>query len=621
MMTLAGIWIAGLTALSGCAETITAEGSFDGPAGAAVLHPETGGPFYEPVGFVTNSRDGRIWALDLKHGWFLTDDAATPFVWGAAVPTGTKRILGDVAVWAPDAERVTLFAADTANEVLVELPWVIGLEADGSPLEVTPRVSAGPTFDDADDSGDAPTLGDLRLNNGAAATEDWRIEYDGDDWKVTGSRSGLQANEARSLHPYSSDEGAISFLISGAATVGDAFTISVDRGAVEHDLGGVIQALSAAPDQSLIFASVFDRETEATRLVAFDPAGGVIRGDVPLPVGAVPYRMCADSTGDLLYVADARSPAVYEVLVDRDAPAASATRAIPTDGPVADVAWIAGEDYTHLFIAPALANRLDVYDLEVDAYRDINPYTPELDGVEVGSPITGLAASPIPVRLPEENTWGAKIEESVVAISTFEGALLLAEGSTGCLAQDSVGPYAYPNADDDFVDFGDGSNPQMLTYDELDYPVEVNPCGGVVRSEDWTATFDEAQGAWVVRGTISGEQAAVAFEDERYLSDDGELSFLILAGAAPSTDGDQFRFTTVEGVVRIQGDLDGSGAIEANEALELPARPMPFHYLAGPTGGGWDEVNRVVGVLWPLTNADKVVRVNVSTVTVENVWY
>ena len=69
----------------------------------AVLRPEEGGPFYEPIGFVTNSRSGLIHPLDLKHGWLLADDPLSPFLWGASLPTGADRILGDVVAWAQDA--------------------------------------------------------------------------------------------------------------------------------------------------------------------------------------------------------------------------------------------------------------------------------------------------------------------------------------------------------------------------------------------------------------------------------------------------------------------------------------------------------------------------------------
>lgn len=612
-------------ALGACQDTVILEPMYSGPAGAAVLHPDLGGPFTEPVGFVSNSRSGLIHALDLKHGWVLADDPAAPFLWGAAMATGADRLLGDLAVYSPTAERVTLFVADAAYEVLVEVPYVVGVDESGAPVEPTPQlVEAG--FVDADDSGDAAELLNVSLSNQAAATEQWTLEYSGGAWTVTGSRSGRQEHAAHFLAPYTTDDGSLSFTLSGTATEGDQVLLSVDTGAVEHDLGGLIQALCMLPDQSLLLASVYDRDTEQTALVAFDPAGAVVRGAVPLPEGAVPWRMSADPSGDLLYVADARSPAVYEVLLDREDPGASAVRAIETAGPVADVTWQgdASDDdggvgsYDHLFVAVAGANTVDVYDLRADGWRDVNPYTPEIDGIRVDAPVTGMAATER-TPLPEIGPGGGPLEDRVVAISTFDGQMLLVEASTGCAVQDEVGPYSILDPDGAFSGQGATSSPWLELSESDGQYIRVNPCGGIARSEDWTATFDEARGGWVVEGILSGEQATLAREDERYVSDDGAISFLIIAGANPSTDGDQFRWSTVEGLARIIGDRNGDGQVD--EVLELPARPVPFSYLAGATGGGWDPVNRKIGVLWPITNSDRVVSINVESGTIQYIWF
>ncbi len=132
------------------------------------------------------------------------------------------------------------------------------------------------------------------------------------------------------------------------------------------------------------------------------------------------------------------------------------------------------------------------------------------------------------------------------------------------------------------------------------------------------ATFDGTLGAWVVEGERAGLQENLAYEDQRYVSDEGVLSFLILAGQSPSTHGDQYAWTVYDNVVEVDGDLDRDGDID--QELELPARPVAFSYLAGPTGGGWDEVNRKTGVLWPLTDDNTVLRVNLQTAQIEVVW-
>ena len=57
------------------------------------------------------------------------------------------------------------------------------------------------------------------------------------------------------------------------------------------------------------------------------------------------------------------------------------------------------------------------------------------------------------------------------------------------------------------------------------------------------------------------------------------------------------------------------------ENIEVPGRPAAYSYLAGPDTGAWQEVNRKVGVLWPITNADEVHRVNLQSGQVEVVWH
>ena len=619
--------------LVGCQDVVALEPRYDGPSGAAVLHPDEGGPFYEPVGFVSNARSGLIHPLDLKHGWLLADDPASPFLWGAAIPTGADRILGDLAVWAPDAETVTLFVADAAFEVLLEVPYVIGVDESGYPIEATAElVKAG--FADADDSGDGAELISFSLGAGYAATESWVMTYDSGEWVVTGSRSGEQQSRARFLEPYATDDGSLTFTISGTATDGDQIQLGVDSGAIEHDLSGTVQAVTMLRDAGLLMLSVYNRNNDNTRLLAFDLAAGEIAGRIDLPDGAVPWRMSATDAGDVLYVADARGPAVYEVLLDAADPAASAVRTLPTNGPVADLAWqgepdqgVEGDEdfvagYDHLFVAVGSANIMDLYDLRADTWKDVNPYTPEIDGVFLGSPVTGIGRTLTETSLPELGPGGGNLEDRVVAVAIFEGEMLLVEASTGCVAQDSLGPYAYLDTETDFIDNGAPSNP-ILKYSEADnQSIRVNPCGGIARSEDWTATFDEVEGGWIIDGSLSGVQDALAVEDERYVSDNAAISFLILAGTSPSTDGDQIRWSTVEGIARVNGDKNGDGQLDglAGEILELPARPVPYSYLAGATGGGWDLVNQKTGVLWPITNTDVVLRVNVGSATIEITW-
>ena len=602
--------------LTGCADEIAAEPHFDGPMGLAVLHHETGGPFSEPVGFVANSRSGRITPLDLKHGRLLSDDRASSFLRASYLPTGGDRILGELAVYAPDEQTITLFVADKATGTLLEVPYIVGF--DEEPLEFEATVGE-PVFVDADGSGDTATLEGLTVRTGYTTTEDWSISYDGELWWVEGTASGDQSIRPGFDTAYFTDDRELEFTISGTATLGDRFEVSTDSGIVAHDVGGTVLALAMAPDQSALAASVYDTSLDTSSLVFFDPSDGTLLGAVDLPEGASPYRMHWDASGRL-FVSDTALSNVYEVGVDSSDITLAAVTTIETDGPSFDVAAVITEDYEHLAVAPVGASRVDLYDLASGERLRVNAFAEGTEGLDLGSPVTGIGVLPIASQVPEENEWGAQLETHAIAISLFKGELVLMEGDTGCFVQHEEGPYSYGSSTDSytFTDVGSTSDPLISTDDAEGQAVVVNECAGVASDQTWEIRFDEIEQGWWVDGSRAGEQDSLAWEDERYVSDDGDISFLILSGASPSTDGDMFSVTVDDGVLRFSGDLDRSG--ESDVYLELPGDPVGFWFDVGATGGGWDELDRRAWVLWPLTNSDAVARGRVETGIVEIIW-
>lgn len=614
-----------------CQQTGYLEGNFDGPVGVGVLHPDLGGPFYEPVAVVSNSRSGTLALLDVKHGALVADQGTAPFLSTGIVPTGRARILGDVVAWAPAVDRVQLYVADAFTRTLVELPWVVGVEDDGRLQVREPALVGEPELVDADSSGDTAAFARLELRSRYAAQEDWTFTFDGAVWQVEGSRTGALALPAQPMVPYEAEGEAFEALISGTATAGDQLRFSVDRGAVEHDLGGYIEALHALPAQGLLLASLSQPDEGLGGVVVFDLAAGAVVGSLPLPAGALPGRLSADPSGELLYIADRRAALAYEVLLDPADPAASAVRTLTMPAPLTDLAWQAGvgQDgaaFEHLFVAPLGQNRVDLYDLATDTWVDVNPWTPELDGVRLEAPVSGLGAAEHEVLTLQETEWGARVRASLVAIATSDGAMFLAHGDTGCLAWDLYGPYGR---------LADGQTPEPAPFEDeapssdawiesggsTARPVQVNPCGGLARNESWTASYVAAENSWVVRGSLSGEQQGRARTDQRYTTDGGEVSFLILSGAAPYTEGDRFNLIVSDGVARISGDTSGDGAISTGErSIEAPGRPVVTSYLAGPEGGGWDEVNRKVMAVWPITNSDNVLRVNLQSAQIDAAW-
>ncbi|MCP4919292.1 MAG: hypothetical protein GY913_20515 [Proteobacteria bacterium] len=602
-----------------CTQTQLVEGRFDGPVGVAVLHPEDGGPFYEPTAYVSNSRNGRIVQLDVKHGWLLADDPSSPFLDGQPIPTGTDRILGEIAVYAPDAENVSLFVGDSHTRTLLSVDYVQGVNDDGSLITARPVLDGEVVFEDVDGSGETTTLDQLELRTGYATTEDWVLEFDGTAWSVTGSRSGLQTLEASGLEPYATDDGSLSFVIHGAATKGDRITFSVDSGVDELDLGGVVEGLVLVPDALLVAVTSLEDGTGWVSVV--DPIVFTEVGRLPLGDTARPHRFSTDLSGDLVYISDARDALVYEVLLDAQDPDSSAVRALEMPGPVTDVAYQADSDYEHLFVGLADEAYLHVYDLSSDSWIDTNPATPGVDPMYMGTPIVGMATGLDAVLLQHGGSTGERPSERVVAVGTFEGVLSIVEGRTGCMTTDELGPYATLDDTVPFSDAGETSTPNMDANGATGRPIQVNPCGGIAVSETWTATYDGTEGNWVLEGTRTGIQEGRAWSDERYISDDAGFSFLIRSGTLPETAGDRFTFHVFDGTAEITGDTNDDGLITGTDVrMELPARPVPYSFYAGPDSDSWEAVNRKVGVLWPQTNSDTILRVNLQAAEIEAIW-
>jgi hypothetical protein len=517
------------------------------------------------------------------------------------VATGDERILDQVVAWTPSRTEVSLFANDLAFGVLVEAPYILG--KDGEPQVFDPTVTA-PVFQGAGNV----EMNDLELRRGFTTTEDWTVTYDGSTWWVIGSRSGKQERRPEMGEAYWTDRRELSFTLEGEPASGDAFTLHTDTGVVEYDFGGAILGIArwrTDKDDALLCA-LWDPTLEQGTISVFDLATRDELGRIPLPKGAQPWRFAMGDDGTTFFVADARLSAVYRVLPNLDDPATSLVETIPTPAPVVAVAHVQTDTYDHLFVAPAGTNRLELYDLATSTWLDMNPFDPET-GLDLRSPVVGMGATPEEIPLQQRsNQNGAPFEARTIPISLMDGSLVMADADTGCLEADLKGPYGVLDEDTPFADNGTPSNPVFLFDSATGDPVQVNTCGGVARNEVWTATYDQAAGNYEVEGVITGIQNNRAYEDERYVSDHGEIAFTILAGSLPTTDGDKWLIHATEGVLRIQGFTDTSGAVQS---FELPAAPTIFQYDAGPSGGGWDELDRRTYVLLPVTNSDWVIRI------------
>ncbi|NOY26086.1 MAG: hypothetical protein GXP62_09460 [Oligoflexia bacterium] len=625
-LTLSPLMLLPLAAVLASACTVTERGPFvfDSPTTSDVLRPSDGGPFDEPIGFVSNLRSGRITPLDLKHATLLSDQPTAPWLHSRGIALGDERQLGDIIVWAPADDQVRVMAVDLAHQVLVEAPYITGF---GTALELFIPTATDPVFDDADASGDTISASNLLLSTGWTTTEDWLFDYDGEKWWVTGTRSGQQSQQAYTGQPYRTDNLELSLTLQGTATAGDRLTLSTDTGVVEHDVGAMPLTLKRVPGQNLALVGTWDAATDSGALVVWDLVAQAMVGSVDLGPGSQPWAIELATVEDdvaQVYVADSSLAVVHALELNLMAPETSLLTDIDTAAPVQDVAWLSGQDYqgqpfNRLFVAPVGLNRIDLYDLDTNTWHDVNPMDDvDAAGIDLFSPVVGLDAAPDPINVQTLTQWGVWNQAAVVVATLFDGSLVMVDAATGCLVTDIQGALVDPtNTSGAFYDLGAISNPAIQTDDATGREVVTSPCGGLMRSESWTITFDGATGDWLVDGSLSGPQANRLHEDERYVSDNGGFSMLILSGPLATTDGDEFQYTSTEGVLRLNSVTDSS---TSTTTFDAPGKPLVFQYDVGPTGGGWDVLDRRTFALLPLIGNDLVLRVRLESWNVEVVW-
>lgn len=553
-------------ALASCVEEPEYEGAFVEPIAAAVLHPDEGGPFREPVGFVANAHGGLIWPLALKQGRFLTDDRTASFLRTNALPTGGGRVLSSVEVWVDADDAIRVFAGDRAYGHLVELPY-----PDSSGARFV-RVN-GP-FPGDGNTGDA-TLSRVEVKQGYTSTERWTVEYDDavEGWWVTGSRSGRQEHIARQGEAFIALKRAVGFTIEGRGDDGDTFAFDTDNGLVEHDVGGAPLVLSLAPDGTTLAIIVQDAALDRPVLRWFDLPTRAVTGEVALPPDAAPHRLAWSEAGTL-YAADAGRLAVWSIELD-----GTATEHL-MPWPTLDVDIL---DRT-LFVAPRDGREVWRYDLDAGVLLDANPHLPGLQGMAFPAPVLGLTSVPLPHLRPGSDDRGTRLSGRSVAIALHDGRVVFMEEESGCLVQDALGPRtalssSFGSSLDYDSNFDTTPNAPFLQINRHNNRhVLVSQCGGLAQPELWSMRFDRTQAAWNVFGNLSGVQQGRAFEEERYLSDDGSISFTVRSGSAPTQDGWQINFRVDAGILEAEGidDTDTEARL-----LSVPGDPVYFHYTAG----------------------------------------
>ncbi len=615
------VGVVAAAALASCRNQEPFEGRFDMPTALAVLQTEPATPFEEPIGYAASGHTGLISLLALKQGRFLADDDQASFLRAAPIATGRLRLIDGLAVWSPAPDNIWVFGIDKTFGQLFKVPHVVGVDDRGVPIEGATTFTE-PEFVDADGSGDSPTLTDLQVKPGFTAAEEWVAEYDGEVWRVIGSRSGEQPLPAYTGAPYVGQDRAVQFTINGAATAGDQFVFSTDNGLVEFDTAGLPLHLSMSPDQSRLAVVVRDEVLGSTVLRWFEPVTGAYLGDSALPADSVPGRMAWAEDGVTLFVADEARPAAWEIRTD----AGDAVIEHPLPWPVFDVAALfdTATGQRRLFVAPVSGREVWIVDADTDTLIDVNPTAPDVQGMGFTSPVRGLEAIPIEYDYLQVDNDGVRLRGRSIAVSLYAGEVVFIDEQTGCLVQDGIGPRTdvqsgYGSTYDHDTSFESVADAAYLEQNATNlHHVQVNACSGLAPSEVWTLRYSRALQAWEVEGVYSGVQEGLAYEDQRYTSDNGEISFTVRAGVTPSEDGWQISFSVLDGALSGDGNNDATDDREIR--FDMPGDPVFFQYRVGPTGGGWDPVDLRAFVMVASQDNDVVARIEPPTGDIEVQW-
>jgi hypothetical protein len=599
--------------LAACTDPPPYMGAFQLPTAAAVLQPEVGGPFDEPIGFVANAHGGSIVQLALKQGRFLNDDPTVSFLRTNFLATGSTRRLSAVAVRAPAPASVEVWAGDLQYETLLRVPYLHDCELEPTHPECEGAAAGAPVEQGVGfvvvESPASAELQGVEVKRGYTTTERFTIRFDGAEWTVDGTRSGRQLS-AIPGEVYKTYERELGFTLldpNGDAQAGDTFVVDTFNGVAEIDVGGAPLDLKLSPDGALLALLVADATTGIPVVRWFDPDSATVVADVTLAADAWPTRLAWTEDGALL-VADRDHPAVWEIPVGEIAAIEH-----PTPWPTLDMASLDGEDRRRLYVVPLDGTGLWLLDRDTDELLDVNLATAAVDGLSFTSTVLGVEALPRRYRTTEFTDDTLRVVDRTVSVALSDQRVVWAHESTGCLVQDNLGPLTVlQQSGRDYAtsfDVNDPSQPSLSISAANGRHVVVNSCSGIARSETWELRYDQNAQGWLVNGTISGRQSQLAYEDQRYLSDDAAVSFTIQSGPVPTREGSLITFQVDEGVPEVIGDANGDGV--ADISLGLGSDPVYFEYRAGLAGAiddfdgeGWyaQDIRPFVLVLGTATN-------------------
>lgn len=580
------VLLAASLALCACDSDERAFAQFDGPTDVALLPP---GMFEVPVAAVTSFRSGRVTKLDLKRTSVLVEDSVAPWMPGPDIAFGADRALSQVAlVYGEDF--VDVWVADDFRDELLRAPWIDGRDEEGKPAWVRPSL-VGVTYHDVDGSvleGDSvPELRNLRVRVDRAASDTWTMTWTGHHFAVEGLFAGPQELPAVPGTPYETDRGELAFSVAPKGrtlATGEQFRLEVESGIESADSGGLVTELVIDPTGTWVFASVIP--DEGPGFVSVWDADALVELDrLTLPFGGAPERLDLGRTDGVVWVADSYeatdgSGRVFRLdFVPGDVDTLALTE-LHVPEPNIDVAQSRDPGSDLLFVAAAYTDAVWAVDPTTGVPIDTNPVTPEVEPTHISSIVSGLAASEAAVETAELDMDGTRMESYGVFATTFAGEMYWLDAATGCQVFGTAArAHLDPRVDcgSRFTDVGFESSPGLVFDGGARRCVITHACGGISRTETWSFIFSEELQSYEVEGTRSGVQVGRAFEGERYTTDGGELSVMILPGILPTTDGDRYTFPIRDGVTPVP-------------MSELPGDPVIFSELFDDRTGEWFKV-------------------------------
>ena len=286
-----------------------------------------------------------------------------------------------------------------------------------------------------------------------------------------------------------------------------------------------------------------------------------------------------------------------------------------------------------MFVVPIDGAELWAVDLASGELRDLNPWAPGIGGFPLYSPVRGIAALPTASRYPYPDAAGVRPRSELLAISLASGAIVFFDQRTGCLVPDRLGPRTQLVQFGRFLDYSTdfaevGGAVSLASNATNDRSVVVNTCAGIARAEGWRLTFDAAEQAWIVTGEVSGEQTRRAYEDIRYTSDRGQISFVLRSGTRPSIDGWTIDFAVTDGALRIASDqgteiapFDFIRRQLTEVRFSLPGDPHPLAFVdVDPPDAGWGAVVPTSYALVPIEGSNAVARILPDDARADAFW-